>query len=107
VHNDLGPEHILVDPETAQPVAMIDFEEAWVGDPAIDFVPLWAQAGYEVRSILLEGRELGERLEERLWFYRWMGSVHAIVYGVTAPDDNERRAGLDELPRRLERKPQR
>jgi aminoglycoside 2''-phosphotransferase len=105
VHNDLGPEHILVDPDTAQPVAMIDFEEAWIGDPAIDFVALWAQVGLEGRALLFEDRDLGERLDERLWFYRWMGSVHAIIYGVTAPSDNELRAGLDELPRRLETKP--
>lgn len=107
VHNDLGPEHILVDADTAQPVGLIDFEEAWIGDPAIDFVPLWAQAGPEARAVLMEARDLGERLDERMWFYRWMGSVHAIIYGVTAPNDNERRAGLNELLRRLEGRPRR
>jgi aminoglycoside phosphotransferase (APT) family kinase protein len=40
VHNDLGPEHVLVDEETTLPIELIDFESAWVGDPAIDFVGL-------------------------------------------------------------------
>ncbi len=105
VHNDLGPEHLLTDPETRRPTGMIDFEEACVGDPAIDFVPLWALASGQARDGLFEDRDLGERLEERLWFYRWMGSVHAIIYGVTTANDKVRQAGLRELPRRLTNKP--
>jgi aminoglycoside 2''-phosphotransferase len=105
VHNDLGVEHILVDPEATQPVAIIDFEEATIGDPLIDFVPVWAPVTTEGRAALLEGRDWGDRPDERLWFYRWMGSVHAIIYGVTAPNGNELRAGLDELPRRLKNRP--
>src|SRR5438093_1274765 len=83
VHYDLWLEHILGDEVSATRVGMIDFESAWVGDPAVDFVPLHAQLGPRALDQLLIDRDLGEGLGERMWFYRWMGSVHAIIYGVT------------------------
>lgn len=104
VHNDLGPAHILVDTSTGQPSGIIDFESAWVGDPVVDFVPLWDRTPPELRGALLGDRDLGDRVAERMWFYRWMGSVHAIIYGVTAGDDQELQGGLTELSRRLHTK---
>ena len=103
VHNDLGLEHLLVDHGTAEPTGIIDFESAWIGDPAIDFVPLVSAFGAGALERLLAGRDLGEGLADRLYFYRWMGSVHAIIYGVTEEIDRERNAGLAELTRRLDR----
>jgi aminoglycoside 2''-phosphotransferase len=105
IHNDLGFEHILVDETDRQPVGLIDFESAWIGDPAIDFVPLRAALGSDALDVVLAGRDLGERLRERLWFYRWMGSIHAIIYGVREGNDKEREAGLIELRRRLDDRP--
>jgi hypothetical protein len=54
---------------------------------------------------LLAGRDLGDHLDERMWFYRWMGSVHAIIYGITERTENERRSGLAEPHRRLDAHP--
>lgn len=101
VHNDLGLEHVLVDQHTREPVALIDFEDATVGDPAVDFVPLVAAVGRQALPALTADRDLGERLLDRLHFYRWMGSIHAIIYGVTTGLDEERRAGATELRRRI------
>lgn len=83
IHNDLGLEHLLVNESTGWLQGIIDFESAWIGDPAIDFVPLAATFGKEALRVILRDRDLGPMLDDRLWFYRWMGSIHAIIHGVT------------------------
>lgn len=102
IHNDLGVEHLLVDERATELVGIIDFEDAAVGDPAIDYVPLWATFGPKALEHLLPADGLGDRLEQRLHFYRWMGSVHAIVYGVTRGVPAEVDHGLRELTRRFD-----
>lgn len=101
IHNDLGPVHLLVGGSGA-PVGLIDFEDAWLGDPATDLTPLVACLGWAVLPELVAGRDLGQRLDERISFYRWMGSIHAIIYGVTEHVEAERTGGIRELRRRLE-----
>lgn len=100
VHGDMGPEHVLIDPSGA-PCGLIDFEDATVGDPAGDVSGLVPLFGAEHLPELIAGRDLGPRLAERLWFYRWMGSVHAVIYGVIAGVEAERVGGLLELRRRI------
>jgi aminoglycoside 2''-phosphotransferase len=104
IHNDLGPEHVLLDLD-GRPVGLIDFEDAALGDPATDLVALLACLGRHTLTHLLAGRDLGERLDERLHFYRWMGSVHAIVYGVREEQPDALADGRRELPRRLAARP--
>lgn len=99
VHDDLGPEHILVRADGS--IGLIDFEDATVGDPAIDLTWLVAALGPGALPALLAGRDLGDRLGERLWVYRWMGSVHAVIYGVTAGVEEERVGGAREARRRM------
>ncbi|MEO6317805.1 MAG: aminoglycoside phosphotransferase family protein [Acidimicrobiales bacterium] len=101
VHNDLGLEHLLVDPDRGHLTGIIDFEAATVGDPAIDLVPLWAAIGADEFAMVVQGRDLGDRLEERLHLYRWMGSVHAIIYGVTQGVEAELVNGRRELACRI------
>lgn len=100
IHNDLGPVHVLLGQDN-RPVGMIDFEDAWLGDPATDLTPLVACLGRPALPALVAGRDLGERIDERMHFYRWMGSIHAITYGVRERVDAERIAGIRELQRRL------
>jgi aminoglycoside phosphotransferase (APT) family kinase protein len=100
IHNDLGPVHVLIG-DAEQPVGMIDFEDAWLGDPATDLMPLAACLGGDLLPQLTAGRDLGERLDERITFYRWMASIHAIIYGVREQIDHEREAGVQALRRRL------
>lgn len=102
VHNDLGPEHILLDGAgDHEPAGLIDFESSWIGDPVIDVVPIVAVLGADTLDTLLAGRDVGDRVEDRMWFYRWMGSVHAVIYGVSEDEPEERRAGVRELRRRI------
>ena len=101
VHNDLGLEHYILDEQLKELVAIIDFEDATVGDPAVDLVPLVAVTGHDALPVLTAGRDFGERLPDRLGFYRWLGSVHAIIYGVSTGNDDERLDGLTQLRRRI------
>ncbi|MBA3652894.1 MAG: phosphotransferase [Actinobacteria bacterium] len=105
VHNDLGLEHILYDETVGAPVGIIDFESAWIGDPVIDFVPLRYAVGSGVTEQLAHGRDVGGEAARRMWFYRWMGSVHAIIYGVREGVDEERDGGIGELRRRMDAAP--
>lgn len=105
IHNDLGPMHVLVDDVARTPVGLIDFEDASVGDPAVDLTPLVAALGSSALPALVGERDMGSRLADRLWFYRWMGSVHTIIYGVIESVPTERLAGITELRSRIARSP--
>ena len=102
VHNDLGLEHWLIDDASGEVTGIIDFEDATVGDPAVDLVPLRAAFGREAATVIVGDRDLGERLDERLRVYRWIGSIHAIVYGVTQDVEAEIISGRRELARRID-----
>jgi aminoglycoside 2''-phosphotransferase len=101
VHNDLGPEHILLSEATSLPVGMLDFEDSWVGDPAVDLVPFVAMFGVDTLGALTGRRDLGEDVRDRMWFYRCMGSVHAVIYGTQTDNQHERQDGIQELGRRI------
>lgn len=100
VHRDLGTEHILVDPATGTPTGMIDFEDAAVGDPAIDFVGLLATLGDAATAEILSA--YGSPIDaERLRFYWWLGALHALDYGIANDDDQIVRDAIDGLRKRL------
>ncbi len=46
VHDDLSPEHLLVDLDTGDLVGILDWSDAALGDPARDFAPLVAWHGW-------------------------------------------------------------
>jgi len=100
VHRDLGTEHLLVDPDTRFATGMIDFETATVGDATIDFVGLLATLGDAATSHLI-GHYGSSVSWRRLRFYSWMGSVHAIRYGVESGDAAIVADGIDGLRARI------
>ena len=84
VHCDLGCEHILMDEDGATLAGLIDFEDATVGDPTIDFVGIYVTYSIEaverVRACYV--RAMDEQFERRLCFYTWMASCHEMLYGL-------------------------
>lgn len=48
IHDDLGDEHILCDPEQATLTGVIDWGDATIGDSAMDFVGIYAVYGKTV-----------------------------------------------------------
>jgi aminoglycoside phosphotransferase (APT) family kinase protein len=91
VHADLGPSHILVDPETGEVSGVIDFGDARVGDPAIDIVGL-----LRVESAVLAG--YGDRADEtfrrRARVYWQIGPFHEVLYGLDIDKREHIDAGL-------------
>lgn len=47
IHNDLAPEHLLVDAETGHLTGILDWTDAALGDPALDFAVLVPWRGWE------------------------------------------------------------
>jgi aminoglycoside phosphotransferase (APT) family kinase protein/ADP-ribose pyrophosphatase YjhB (NUDIX family) len=105
VHCDLGLEHVLVD-SGGDIVGVIDFEEATVGDPAIDFVGVFNAFGLTAaRSVLEHYGPVDADVAARMRFYRWMGSAHAVLHASRVGDDDLRRGAIAELGRRIADRP--
>jgi aminoglycoside 2''-phosphotransferase len=84
VHRDLAPEHILVD-DAGRVVGLIDFEDATVGDPAIDFVGLLTLLGPDRTEELLADYG-GPVHRGRLRCYWWLAPVHDLLHGLAIGD---------------------
>jgi len=104
VHCDLGCEHILMEEDGATVAGLIDFEDATIGDPTIDFVGIFVTYGMEAVERVLDGyrRELDEHFEHRLRFYTWMASCHEVIYGVEEGRPDLVENGIAGLRTRLE-----
>jgi aminoglycoside phosphotransferase (APT) family kinase protein len=92
IHNDIGPQNILIDAATGQPRALIDFGDVALGDPALDLVGLQCWLGRAFVTRLLENYELpvDERLRDRVSFL-------AIVMPLCWLGDAFRRDGIGGL----------
>src|SRR5205085_1752402 len=55
IHCDLAGEHILCDPERSTLTGVIDWGDATIGDPAMDFVGLHVDRGKEFTELVLAG----------------------------------------------------
>lgn len=77
IHDDLAPEHLLVDPETGKLVGILDWSDAVLGDPARDFTPLVAWHGWLFADEVLRSypHRVDEGLRERVAFLARMVSV--------------------------------
>ena len=83
IHNDLGADHLLVDPETGRATAILDFGDLSIGDPANDFVGLPAWLGWSfLREVLhaygpVDDASFFERIEflARACTLVWLGEA--------------------------------
>jgi Ser/Thr protein kinase RdoA (MazF antagonist) len=61
LHSNPGPEHVFVDPDTLRLSGVIDFGDAYLSHPALDF-RRWARPAD--RAALMEGYTAGRRLTD-------------------------------------------
>lgn len=103
VHRDLGCEHILIGDDGTTVNGLIDFEDATIGDPAIDFVGIFVTYGMETVEWMRAcyRRELDDNFERRLRFYTWMASCHEIIYGLEEGRADLVEDGVEGLQTRL------
>lgn len=59
IHNDICPDHVLVDPETGDLTGLIDWSDAVVGDPVMDFVGLIGIGDHSFIAAVLANYRLG------------------------------------------------
>ena len=90
VHCDLGCEHVLIDPETRELRGMIDFEEAHLGDPAIDIVGLRLGCGAPAAATILSAYTVPRdpAFDDRVLFYQWVSAIHESLYALDQRDDS-------------------
>jgi aminoglycoside 2''-phosphotransferase len=99
VHRDLAPEHILVD-DDGRVVGLIDFEDAAIGDPAIDFAGLSGILGpARVETLIADyGRPISR---DRLRCYWWLVPVHELRHGLATGDRAVIDTAIAELRQRI------
>ena len=85
IHNDICPDHLIVDAGTGRLNGLIDFTDAMVGDPALDFAGLIGLGGYRFIDRVVAGYDLpladgfGAKLEwlSRVLTLTWLAEAAA------------------------------
>ncbi|GAA0957974.1 aminoglycoside phosphotransferase family protein [Actinocorallia libanotica] len=98
-HNDLGIEHVLVDPATREVTGVIDWSDAAITDPAYDFGLLYRDLGPGfLDSALLAYRPTADGTEElrtRSVFYARCAVLEDLAYGLEPGHDKYLVKSLD------------
>ncbi|WP_344956031.1 aminoglycoside phosphotransferase family protein [Actinomadura miaoliensis] len=93
-HNDLGIEHVLAD--GARVTGVIDWSDAAITDPAVDFGKLYRDLGPEALDAALRGYGSGEPAE-RAVFYARCGVLEDMAFGIETGDEKYLRKSLHAL----------
>ena len=84
-HNDLGIEHVLVDPPAWTVTGVIDWGDAALVDPAYDFGLLYRDLGRSALDAALDRYPAaGDGLRERAAFYARCSVFEDLAYGLAA-----------------------
>ncbi|MFI6082403.1 phosphotransferase family protein [Streptomyces sp. NPDC051217] len=85
-HNDLGIEHVLIDPDTWEVTGVIDWSDAAIVDPAYDFGLILRDLGPDALHRALRGYPAGahevEAIGERAAFYARCAVLEDMAYGI-------------------------
>jgi len=98
-HNDLGIEHVLVDPETVAVTGVLDWTDAALVDPAYDFGLLQRDLGPAALGSALANYPADQRggIGERAEFYARCSVLEDLAWGDEAGREPYVRKGLDAL----------
>ena len=101
VHRDLVAEHVLFDPATGHLTGVIDWGDAGIDDPAVDFAGVRRQLGAEfARQMLAAYRPtLDATALQRMDFYAGMEPFHEIHFGQTHGDAAHLAHGIESARR--------
>jgi aminoglycoside 2''-phosphotransferase len=83
VHRDLNTEHVLFDPATGNLTGVIDWGDASIDDPAVDFAGIRRQLGddFARQMFAVYRHPLDTTLLRRMDFYAGMEPFHEIHFG--------------------------
>jgi aminoglycoside 2''-phosphotransferase len=98
IHGDLWPSHILWSPRSHRPVAVIDWEDARLGDPAADLTA-FTDLGEEILAdVGGRRRQRGDTLFwQRLGLYRRILPLWGYLFGLETKNSRITRKHLLEL----------
>jgi aminoglycoside 2''-phosphotransferase len=103
VHRDLVPEHVLVDPMTGELTGVIDWGDAGIDDPAVDFAGVRRQMGTEFARRMLAAYHpaLDATALRRMDFYAGMEPFHEIHFAQTHGDAAHLAHGVEQAQRQF------
>jgi thiamine kinase-like enzyme len=103
VHGDLDSSNILWDPANGTLLAVIDFEEACLGDPAWDFSVLAAEHGPWFLQKMLDAYlpALDPGFEDRIAFHSQRVLFVELLYGLRQNDTRFSQHALARLRRAM------
>ena len=104
VHGDIQQTHLLADDDGALS-GVIDFGEAQVADPALDFAGVLNHLGWrDLKRVWMAygaaGGQLDREVERRTRFYIAVVPIYRVIYGEAAEGPAERLGGLRQLAAR-------
>lgn len=82
-HNDFGIEHILVDPESREITGVIDWADAAIADPAVDYARLYRDLGPSI----VDSLGVSAAVRERALFYGRCTVFEDLAYGLDTGRD--------------------
>jgi aminoglycoside 2''-phosphotransferase len=103
VHRDLVAEHVLFDPATGHLTGVIDWGDAGIDDPAVDFAGVRRQLGAEFARQMLDAYHptLDATALRRMDFYAGMEPFHEIHFAQTHGDAAHLAHGIELARRQL------
>ena len=99
IHGDLGLEHVLVDPEAATITGVIDFGDAMVGDPGLDFMVF--DSALQQAALASYDLPVDDTFLARIAFYWKVGPFPEVLYGFEIDDRQYVESGLEGVRRRI------
>jgi aminoglycoside phosphotransferase (APT) family kinase protein len=105
LHDDLGGEHVLLDPEDGTVAAVIDWADASVGDPALDYAGLVGWLGEDFARRALDAASIAYDEDDlvRARFFATAVAIHSIALGRILDKPRWVAAG-ERMIRRVERR---
>ncbi|HLX58571.1 MAG TPA: phosphotransferase [Ktedonobacteraceae bacterium] len=99
IHCDLGCEHILCDPARGVLTGVIDWGDAAIGDPALDFVGLHSERGREFTESVLAHYKgtLDAAFWRRMDFYLRYQPFSELLYGAYSNSEKFIAQGIEGL----------
>jgi len=102
IHGDLTDRNMLVDPTTGRLKGILDWNDARITDPAIDFCGLFEVNRHLGQQTLSRYGERSKDFLERIEIYWRMLPYFEILDGVSFKNKQRRDQGVSRLRRRLE-----
>ena len=100
-HNDLGAEHVLVDPDTGAVTGVLDWSDAAFADPVVDFARIYRDLGPGFVYLTLahyDGRWTADDMD-RAAFYARCTLIEDLAYGIATGERRYSDAAIANLQR--------